>query len=177
MRKTGDIALLYPFSFTSGTPLPSDRYKTWTGNISYESDGRKALSVDASAKVGGFYNGQLTSFNLGANYRIQPWGNFSVGYQWNDLNFPDLYGQSKITAIVSKVEIGFSKNLLWTTLFQYVDQSDYMGINSRLQWRFSPMSDVFLVYVDNYDITTLSPNTRSLFSNNRAVILKVNYWY
>lgn len=114
---------------------------------------------------------------MGANYRIQPWGNFSVGYQWNDLKFPDLYGASKITALVSKIEIGFNKNLLWTTLFQYVDQSEYMGINSRLQWRFSPMSDIFLVYVDNYDVTQFSFRDESISSNNRAVILKVNYWY
>ena len=37
-------------------------------------------------------------------------------------------------------------------MFQYVDQNEFMGINSRLQWRFSPMSDVFLVFVDNYDV-------------------------
>ena len=172
-----DIALLYPFSFTGETPFPQDRYKTWSGEVSYVSDGRKALSMDASAKTGGFYNGRLTSFSAGANYRIQPWGNFFIGYQWNDLNFPDPYGQSKITALISKVEIGFNKNLLWTTIFQYVDQSDYMGINSRLQWRFSPMSDVFLVYVDNYDVFNLPSVERGLSSNNRALILKVSYWY
>ena len=172
-----DLNLLYPFSFTGDTPLPRDRYKNFTGEISYDSDGRKALSVGASAKSGGFYNGRLTSFNIDANYRIQPWGNFSIGYQWNDLNFPDPYGQSKITALVSKVEIGFSKNLLWTSLFQFVDQSDFVGINSRLQWRFSPMSDIFLVFVDNYDLENIMPSNRGLVSNNRALILKANYWY
>ncbi len=173
-----DINLFYPFSFTGDTPFPKDRYQNFSGEVSFSSDERKAFSMNASAKTGGFYNGRLTSFDFGVNYRIQPWGNFSVGYQWNDLSFPDPYGQSKITALVSKVEIGFSKNILWTTLFQYVDQSDYMGINSRLQWRFSPMSDIFLVYVDNYDVNTPSSNgSQSLLSNNRAVILKVNYWY
>lgn len=172
-----DINLLFPFSFTGDTPLPTDRYKTLTGNISFQSDERKAFSMDASARTGGFYNGRLTSFNINANYRIQPWGNFSLGYQWNNLNFPDPFGQSKITALISKIEIGFNKNLLWTTLFQYVAQSEFMGINSRLQWRFSPMSDIFLVYVDNYDVAGFSFDGESIISNNRAVILKVNYWY
>ena len=172
-----DINLLYPFSFTGSTPLPRDRYRAVSGEISYDSDGRKALSYGASARTGGFYNGRLSSFEVNANYRIQPWGNFSIGYQWNDLYFPDPFGQSRITALVSTVEIGFSKNLLWTTLFQYVDQSDFVGLNSRLQWRFSPMSDMFLVYVDNYDIENGIPSNRQLQSNNRALILKVNYWY
>ncbi len=172
-----DIDLRYPFSFTGGTPLPRDRYRALSGEVSYDSDGRKALSYGVSARTGGFYNGRLTSFEVNANYRIQPWGNFSIGYQWNDLEFPDPFGQSKITALVSNIEIGFSKNLLWTTLFQYVDQSDFVGLNSRLQWRFSPMSDLFIVYVDNYDIVNSIPSDRSLQTNNRALILKVNYWY
>ena len=123
-----------------------------------------------------FYNGTLTQFESELNYRVQPWGNFSVGYQFNDLDFPDPFGNEQITAWLSKVEIGFSRNLLWTTLFQFVDQSDFMGINSRLQWRFAPMSDLFLVYVDNYDVISADVGT-SIQNNNRALILKVNYWY
>ena len=172
-----DVNLMYPFSFTGATPLPRDRYRTLSGEISYNSDGRKDLSIGASARTGGFFNGRLTSFFIDANYRVQPWGNFSLGYQWNNLDFPDPFGQSKITALVSKVEIGFSKNLLWTTLFQFVDQSDFVGINSRLQWRFSPMSDIFLVYVDNYMLEETLMMNRSLTSDNRALVLKVNYWY
>jgi hypothetical protein len=55
-----DVSLFYPFSFTGDAPLPKDRYKTLTGSISFKSDERKALSMDASAKMGGFYNGRLT---------------------------------------------------------------------------------------------------------------------
>ncbi len=173
-----ELDLLYPFSFTSGEPLPATKYNTSDIQLEFESDERKPLSYSASVQRGGFYNGTLTQLRGDINYRIQPWGNFSLGYQWNDLSFPDPYGSSLITALVSKVEIGFSRNLLWTTLFQFVDQSNFVGINSRLQWRFSPMSDIFLVYVDNYDV--LRPGlegARSLTTNNRALLLKASYWY
>jgi len=160
-----EIELLYPFSFTGDTPLPTGRYSTSEIQFDFESDERKPLSISLSGKTGGFYNGTIKTFQADAQYRIQPWGRFSLGYQY------------KITAIQSKVEIGFSRNLLWTTLFQYVDQSDYMGINSRIQWRFSPMSDIFLVYVDNYDILQQAMSSRQISSNNRALVLKVNYWY
>ena len=171
------VQLLYPFSFTgNGDPLPADRYSFSNAELSYRSDDRKPLSLRLSASTGDFYNGSLTQFESEVNYRVQPWGNFSVGYQFNDLKFPNPYGNEQITAWLSKVEIGFSRNLLWTTLFQFVDQSDFMGINSRLQWRFAPMSDLFLVYVDNYDVLNLDVGT-SIQNNNRALILKVNYWY
>ena len=170
--------LLFPFSFTDeAEPLPSQIYNNQNVSLSYESDERRAFSWEIEGQTGSFYNGRLTSFEVSAKYRVRPWGNFDIGYQWNDIAFPDPYGKTRITALLSKVEIGFSKNLLWTTLFQFVDQSDFLGLNTRLQWRFSPMSDLFLVYVDNYDVITGMMGSNSFSSNNRALILKANYWY
>lgn len=172
------IDLLYPFSFTGdGDPLPADRYNFTSIDGGFESDNRKAFSFNVGAQTGQFYNGNLSRLILNLNYRAQPWGNFSLGYQINKLDFPDPYGKAQIGAILSKVEIGFSRNLIWTTLFQYVDQAEFMGINSRLQWRFSPMSDVYLVFFDNYDVFDLMDRGKDIRTNNRALVLKVNYWY
>jgi len=84
-----DLDLLFPFSFTDATPFPRGRYKNFDINLEFESDDRKAFTYSISGQTGGFYNGRLTKFNIDANYRIQPWGNFGLGYQWNDLAFPD----------------------------------------------------------------------------------------
>lgn len=173
-----ETVLNYPFGFVSDAlPLPVGNYEYTFVSASYESDARKTISYEVEGRTGGFFNGALHQANAGINYRVQPWGNFGVGYQWNRLNFPDEYGQQTITALLSKVEIGFNQNLLWTSLFQFLDQSEFMGINSRLQWRFAPMSDIFFVYVDNYDVFNGMAGPRQVQSNNRAVILKVNYWY
>jgi len=167
------VQLQFPFSFVSeGEPLPAGRYNYSSLNLEFESDGRELFQYEVSTRVGQLYNGTLQQFNVGVNYRVQPWGNFGFQYQYNNLKFPSPYGNGKITALRSKIEIGFSRNIIWTTLFQFVDQADFMGINSRLQWRFAPMSDLFLVYIDNYDVLDASINT-----NNRAVALKINYWY
>jgi len=52
---------------------------------------------------------------------------------------------------------------------QYSTQQDSFGVNSRLQWRFAPLSDLYLVYNDNYFTDRFSPRYRSL-------TLKVTYW-
>ena len=54
-------------------------------------------------------------------------------YQWNELDFPDEFGQEIISALLSKVEIGFNKNLLWMTLFQFLDQNEFIK-SIGLQW-------------------------------------------
>jgi len=172
-----ELELLYPFTFTGDTPLPIGRYNSTDVNVEYQSDGRKAFSYSVSGTTGGFYNGKINKLQADIEYRVQPWGRFSVGYQWNKLVFPESYGDALITALLAKVEVGFTKNLLWTTLFQYVEQSNYMGVNSRIQWRYAPMSDIYLVYIDNYDLMNNPIGGRDLFSNNRALVLKVNFWY
>jgi hypothetical protein len=40
----------------------------------------------------------------------------------------------------------------------------------RIQWRYQPVSDIFLVYTDNF-----VPGTWN--SRNRALVLKMTYWF
>ena len=171
-----ELDLLFPFSFLSeGVPLPSQKYNFTFLNARYQSDDRKAVSYSARGRTGAFYNGSLNQIVLNTNFRVSPWGNLGVGYQHNELKFPDEYGEGTISALLGKMEIGFNVNVLWTTLFQFQDQNEFLGINSRLQWRFAPMSDIFLVYIDNYDVFNGALG-RQVQTNNRALVCKVNYW-
>ncbi len=172
-----ELDLLFPFSFLSdGAPLPSQKYNFTFINARYQSDDRKAFSYSAEGRTGSFYNGSLHQLFLNTNFRVTPWGNLGIGYQHNELSFPGEYGEGTISAVLGKMEIGFNTNVLWTTLFQFQDQNEFMGINSRLQWRFAPMSDIFLVYIDNYDVFNGALG-RQVETNNRALVCKVNYWY
>lgn len=162
--------VLFPFAFTDGTPLPAGKYAYTQSNIFFRSDKRKAFLWEINASAGGFYNGTIKTIITKLRFRKQPWGNFSVDVQWNELRFPQPYGNSNLLLVRPKIEINFSNNLFWTTFIQYATQNNNLNINSRLQYRFKPMSDIYLVYTDNYF-------TDPLFKNkNRAVVFKVNYW-
>jgi len=163
------LDLLFPFSFTDDTPLPAKLYNFNSLNVSFSSDGRKKLSYEVGTSYGSFYNGTRSNVNLSLKYRQQPWGSFGVNLDFNDLQFPDPYGSEQILLLGPRIEIGFSRNLFWTTFLQWNTQGDNFNLNSRLQWRFKPMSDVFLVYTDNYGLELFVPKSR-------ALVLKVNYW-
>jgi hypothetical protein len=67
-----------------------------------------------------------------------------------------------------EIQLSFTKNLFWTTFIQYNTQAKNVNINARIQWRFKPMSDLYLVYTDNYD---------PVFNvKNRAVVMKLIWW-
>lgn len=150
--------------------LPSGWYRFATGEIGYQSNDRKLFSYEIGAEVGGFYNGTLTKFEGALKYRTQPWGNFSVNFERNLVRLPENYGTAEIWLIGPRIEINFNKSMFWTTFLQYNTQSDNFNINSRFQWRYSPMSDLFLVYTDNYGVDNFG-------LVNRAVVLKFNYWW
>lgn len=164
-----NVNLLYPYTFTDEVPLPAENYTYSYGEITWFSDLRRRLNFNAGGSYGGFYNGTRSRYLVGVKYRAQPWGNFSLSFENNYLKFPDPYGTAKLFLITPRIDINFSKELFWTTFMQYDTQGDNFNINSRLQWRFQPMSDIYLVYTDNYSIDNRIPK-------NRALELKINYW-
>lgn len=165
-----DVRLPFPTSFTDSTPLPATTYRFNYYNAEFISDSRKQFVCSTSVRVGRFYNGDYQQYVAGITYRKQPWGNFSINVEKNIIRFPTPYGKADLFLIAPRAEINFSNNLYWTTFIQYNTQRNNFNINSRLQWRYKPMSDVFLVYTDNYF-------TDPFFKNkSRALVFKANYW-
>lgn len=163
------VRLIYPFAITAPA-LPTGDYNMTEFNIQYNSDNRKKWVWDIFGVYGQFYNGTKHTYRGGITYRAQPWGNFRLGVEHNDIRFPNGFENVKITLGTVRAEINFSTSIFWTTFLQYNTQADNFNINSRLQYRFAPMSDLFLVYTDNYGIEN------QFFHKSRFVVLKLNYW-
>jgi len=160
--------LLYPFTFTDN-PLPAAEYRWSEFEVEYQSDVRNDFSYTIGGGIGGFYSGNRKNISAEVNYRRQPWGNFGFTFEANELSFDEEYGNSTLLLIGPQLEFNFNRDLFWTTFFQYNTQRDNFNVNSRIQWRFQPLSDLFLVYTDNYAIEQWGPK-------NRTLVLKINYW-
>lgn len=138
--------------------------------ISYNSNFSKNLNYNFEATFGEFYNGTKFSIETEVALRIQPHFNGSIKVNYDKIDFPAPYSSGELLLIGPKLDITFSKSIFWNTFVQYSSQSENFGINSRLQWRFAPLSDFYLVYNDNYFAsTTFVPKVRSL-------TFKLTYW-
>ncbi len=164
------VDLLFPFTFINDEPLPAGIYRYKQAEIGFQSDQRRLFSLLGGMAYGSFYNGTRVQYTFGIKYRAQPWGNFSINFEQNTLDFPDPYGSDKLFLINPRIEINFSRSLFWTTFLQYNTQEDNFNINSRIQWRFQPMSDLYIVYTDNYAVEFWGPK-------HRALVIKLNYWF
>jgi len=150
-------------------PLAADTYHYQSIGLYAASDKRKKLHVNGMAEYGSFYNGKKTSAHLGLVHRVQPWGNFSLDYDYCRLVFPDAFGTENYHLAAAQAEISFNKKLIWTSLIQYNTQKTNMNVNSMLQWRFKPMSDFFIVFKDDMDT-----NTRD--NKKLQINFKIRYW-
>ncbi|MBK8558202.1 MAG: carbohydrate binding family 9 domain-containing protein [Lewinellaceae bacterium] len=150
--------------------LAAGTYRFQFGEMKWSSNYRKKFFLSFKGGGGGFYTGNQAYMSVELNYRIQPILNLRLSAAYNLLEFPTPYCDVEIFNITPRIEVFFAKNIWWTTFLQYNTQADNFNINSRLQWRFRPMSDIFLVYTDNYAVQFFGPK-------NRALVLKANYWW
>ncbi len=151
-------------------PLPGEQgYYYNSVSFQYRSDRRRLFSYSLEPTIGRFFNGDIFSLEGGVNLRVQPKAVVSMNFRYDQIQLPEPYGSADIWLISPRFDLTFSKSLFWSTLIQYSNQRDNLGINSRLQWRFAPLSDLFLVYNDNYFVNSFAPKLRS-------INLKVTYW-
>nr|WP_292964836.1 MULTISPECIES: DUF5916 domain-containing protein [unclassified Allomuricauda] len=159
-----------PTRTEGGTELPGETgYYYTSGEIEFASDRRKIFSYSLEPGYGDFYNGTRFVFEGEMNLRLQPKMNISLGFNYNSIKLPEPYESADIWLVSPKIDLTFSKSVFWSTLIQYSNQLDNLGFNSRLQWRFAPLSDLFLVYNDNYFVNSFMPRIRS-------INLKLTYW-
>lgn len=166
------IFLNFPFnpSISNGEPLPANRgYNFNQFNASYTSNNTKLLTYNVEVTLGEFFNGNQYSASGLLGYRIQPWAQLSLGVNYDGIQLPEPYSDADLWLLTSRVNITFSKSLFWSTIFQYSNQRNNLGINSRLQGRYAPLSDLYLVYNDNYYTSVFEPRFRS-------INLKLTYW-
>ena len=160
-----------PTRTPDGTKLPSNEgYRYYDAEFSYRSDQRKRLNFDSKISYGTFYNGTKFTLENEIKWRKQPILNASMIINFNSIVLPNPYPSKNIWLISPKIDFTFTKTLTWITFVQYNSQGENLGINSRMQWRFSPLSDLFLVYNDNYI------STDNFSPRNRSFNLKLTYW-
>ena len=159
-----------PTRTDGAVPLPAGQGYTFNGlTAEVESNPARRVTLQAQSAVGSFFNGNRFSLGGTLGYRLQPWAQVRLSANYDGIRLPDPYPSADLWLLAPRLDITFNKELYWSTLVQFSSQQENLGVNTRLQWRFAPLSDLYLVYTDNYRSTDFSPQFRSLN-------LKISYW-
>jgi hypothetical protein len=167
------ILLQSPFDPTNnnGIPLPANKRFRWMEtSISFLSDIRKPFNLMVSSLYGGYYGGTRYTMNGEIYYRVQPFGSLAIVSSYNNIVLPSPYSSAKFILVGPRLDFTFTDKLFFTSLVQYNDQIDNINLNLRFQWRFAPVSDLYIVYTENS--TPVDYRVK-----NRGLVFKISYWF
>ncbi len=164
-----------------GVFLKTGEIHTWKSwGTSFTSKPQSVFTYSFESRYGGYYTESSTRLRLEGElaYRFQPFVSLALRGNYNKLNFfedkrlPEVLKNSEhhLWLFGPRLDVTFTNKLFFTNFMQYNKQTNNFNINTRFQWRYSPASDLYLVYSDNY-------YSDNLQVRNRAIVLKFTYWW
>jgi hypothetical protein len=156
---------------TGGAKLDAGEEFYWkTTRASFTSDIRKLFNYSINGTYGGYYNGTRWNLSGTMNFRVQPYGSIGMTMNYNNIILPSPYNSARLILVGPSMDITFTDKLFLTTFVQYNNQIDNLNMNIRFQWRFAPVSDLFIVYTGN-------SYTGNFENKNRGLVVKLSYWF
>jgi hypothetical protein len=168
------VELLKPFDPTNSgkQTLATGTKHNWNAwGTSYTSKPQKLFTYAFTTRNGGYYaNGRRLNITADLGYRFQPFVNITLSTSYNHIDLPQPWGVTNFWLIGPRIDVTLTNTFFFTAFVQYNNQQKNINVNTRLQWRYKPASDFFIVYTDNY-------YTAPLYVRNRALVLKFTYWW
>lgn len=168
------VKLLNPFDPTNSgdtTLLAGSEHSWYAWGMDFISKPQSVFTYALSSRYGGYFE-DGTRLNLIADvgYRIQPYVSLLVSTSYNEIRIREPWGKKTFWLIGPRLDVTLTNKLFFTAFAQYNEQQKNTNLNTRLQWRYRPASDLFIVYTDNY-----FPETGDV--KNRALVVKFTYWW
>ncbi len=153
-----------PFTPFPGRSIPVGRYNYRDAQVTYTTTQRYPIYGNAGVKFGEYYNGNVRNVNGGITWRPRYDVSFEGTYQHNDIALQSGAFVADLAGLRAKY--AWSTTFFGSTFVQYNTQTKSFVTNARVAWRYSPLSDVFLVYTERQ-------NTETSVRNERSIALKV----
>jgi hypothetical protein len=174
------VQLLNPFdptNFSKDTLARGTKHSWNAFGTELVSKPQSLFTYGFMTRYGGYYaNGTRLSITTEMGYRFQPFVSLAISSTYNDIRLPKPWGKNTFWLVGPRLDVTMTNKLFFTTFAQYNEQQKNVNLNTRLQWRYKPASDLFIVYTDNYLPADFSPNNTASVKN-RALVLKMTYWW
>lgn len=158
------------FEIHPGVVLPVGSYEFNDLEVDIETTERRTVAGEFSIRRGGFWSGDRTG--LEAELVLRPMSGLLFGTEWehNEISLPE--GEFTTNLIAQRSEWQASPWMSLTTILQFDNVSDELGLFTRFRWILNPGNDLYVVYSHNWQ--SLANRWLTL---DRAATTKINYTY
>jgi hypothetical protein len=161
------------FELGEGVVIPPGAYDADAFFLLWEGDPSRVVSGEVFAEFGGFFDGTFQSVRPGASARISEHVKSSLAVQRTNIHLPARPGapaggrpgaplvgdlppsEFLATLVQARLGLTFTTRLFLDALVQYNTDADDLSSNLRLNYKYRPGSDLYVVYNERRDIEGL----------------------
>jgi hypothetical protein len=160
--------LTEPFEIAEGVVLATGDYEFNDVSIDIESADHRAITGEFQVRRGAFWSGDRTALEAQISYR--PIAGVELSSSW-ERNWIELV-EGEFTTELLQFESNWAVNprSSVTSILQFDNVSNLLGLYTRLRWILKPGSDLYLVYTQNW-----VDELQGFTTLDRAATTKVNY--
>jgi hypothetical protein len=145
----GDL-LEDPFEMITGITIPAGRYRYTYVRPSFYSSETRPVSVGFGYRYGDYYTGQRTDYDTVLDWRPSRYATLGLGYDLQQIRLPE--GDADVRVAGTHLNLSLNPDVSWNTRLQYDNQTEDLGLNSRVRWTYRPGSDIYLVANQGWDV-------------------------
>ena len=148
--------------------IPTGEYRNLEAVLVLKGANYRLFSGQLTLRRGGFWNGSRTRYNLQLITKPARGLKITWDYIRNNIRLPEEHFHTDVIRLQGNIDPQTWLN--FTTILQYDNISDRLGLYARARWILKPGSDLYLVYNHNW----LRPENRFL-SEEREATFKLSY--
>jgi hypothetical protein len=137
-----------PFAIVPRIVIPDGDYPHGQFKPSLTTSDSRELSASLGLDAGHFYTGTSRDYKSTVDWRPSRYVTVDLAYELQQFKLPQ--GRFDVRVGSAQLILAVTPDLTWSTIAQYDDLSDNLGVNSRVRWTYQPGSDIFFVVDQGY---------------------------
>lgn len=154
------------FTLRTGLDIPIGGYSFDSFSINVATDKSRPLSGTISFSRGGYYDGDIQSYELEVNLRPYKGIGINPGLTRQEIDLPG--GRFTANLINTRLEYSLTTRAFFNALLQWNDDTDEFLANLRFSYEYRPGSRFYIVYNERRD-------TDGQGITDRSLLLKLTY--
>lgn len=165
------------FNISSDVDIPVGQYKFNQFETHINTSSSKSLRLGIDAKLGGFYDGQIISFELEPQWNIGSLLFLELAYEFNRVVFTDRdqFLNSNIARL--KAQLMLNTKLSISSFIQYNDVDNGIITNFRIRYNPREGNDFYLVFNEGRNTYRDLEDPRLPATSARSILLKYTYTF
>ena len=136
--------LTQPFNISEGITIPVGDYSFRRYGAELETGGHRTLILTLHLEDGGFFSGDRRTANVKLKWQPSKYFTGELEYEYNDIDLLEGHFDTRLMRL--HTEVAFNTEWAWITTVQYDNQSELLGVNSRLQWIPKAGQEFYVIY-------------------------------